>query len=127
MEQKILKYKRLYKIFTILALIGFIDLIIIPILLKSIYPSFPQGMGLITFSLMFLFGKIGFMIGSWFIGLWFVWGLIALIFNNLIKKLKFIESPVEENKKKYKNYKIIVIVCVIILLLILISMFLLYK
>ncbi len=127
MEQKILKYKKIYRIFIVLTLVGFIDTIIIPILLKNFSINLPQDTGLVTLLLGSLLGNAGIALGVWFTVLWPVLGLIAIILNNLVKKLELNESPTEENKKKYKSSKIIVIVCVIILLLILISMFLLYK
>jgi len=88
MEQKILKYKKIYTIFLVLALIGFIDLIIIPILLKNFPGETPEGIGLIPLLLGSLLGNIGVTIGIWFTYLWFVWGLIAFSLNGSIKKLE---------------------------------------
>jgi hypothetical protein len=88
MEPKILKYKRIYKIFTALALVGFIDLIIIPILFKELPLTIPTSVGLIPLLLYKLIGGVGVTIGVWVTTLWFIWGVIALAFKQAIKKLE---------------------------------------
>jgi hypothetical protein len=88
MEQKIIRYKKIYKFFIILTLIGFIDLNILPVLLKELSINIPEGVGLIPLFFGLLLGNFGITIGIWFIFLWFVWGIIAISLNSSIKKLE---------------------------------------
>jgi len=93
MEKKILKYKRVYRIFLILALIGFIDSFCIPIILKSFGHHYPRltsdfipGIAFITL------GRVGAIVVAFFTKLWFFWFVVVFFINEYIRKM--------ENKSK---------------------------
>lgn len=88
MEKQIAKYRKIYKIFLILMLIGFIDSIIIPILLKDLGKDFGENIGVIVIFFSLIAGKVGAIVSLWFEMLWFVWGLIAVIANRLANRLQ---------------------------------------
>ena len=90
MEQKILKYKKLYRVFITLALIGFVDSIIIPMILNTNSRLLnPSLLSSISFH---VFGNMGTLIVSWFINLWFIWAIIAFIFDGYARKLENINK-----------------------------------
>ncbi len=96
MDDKISKYKKIYKIFLILMLIGLIDSIIIPILLKSM--NYDTGeTGFIPMLFITIGGKTLGYIGFLFTTLWFVWGLVAAIANRKMKSLEKKQKEITQN------------------------------
>jgi len=92
--EKIAKWRTVYKIFLTLTIIGFVDGVLVPILLKD-NPS-----GFIAVGLYLILGGVGAWIGTIFTQCWFVWGLVAIIVNrkanNLEKKLKMNSQQINE-------------------------------
>ncbi len=98
MEAKIIKYKKIYKIFAILMAIALIDSIVVPVILKNMSSGTEQSdIGFIPLILGYVLGSAGIWIGVVFNQLWFIWGLIAAISkrmaNRLEKKVKATTTP----------------------------------
>jgi len=103
MELKIARYKKIYKIFVVLMLIALIDSVIIPGLFKSIGKEDLGNIGLLPVGFILVFGKTGGLIALWFTSLWFVWGLVAAIYNRMANKLENkLKSGLQTSNTKLK-------------------------
>jgi hypothetical protein len=125
-NQKAKFFKLWYTIFTIIGLLGLIDVVTHNIVEQTYgltnmgYLSFGFfslinllfGINIASFVATCLSTIIGFSIG---------WLILGYFMN---KKSKLIENPSDENKKKYKIAKIVIWILVIFIMLILLSLYL---
>lgn len=125
-NQKAKIFKLWYTIFTIVGLLGLIDVATHSIVQQTYNLT---DMGYLSLGSFFLFKLLlGINIASFLasclsiiFGFSIGWLILGYFMN---KKSKFIENPSDENKKKYKTAKIVVWILVVIIILILLSLYL---